>query len=300
MGTNIVVMDGSFHGRTYCAASLTKSKPCYSKGLRPEMGGVNVTRFPYCFHCDKNCDSGECCQGGAPHVHELFKKHVEPCDVAAILIEPVLGEGGYVVPPKAYMQTLRKICDEHGILLICDEVQSGFGRTGKWFATEHFDVRPDILVMAKGIASGFPLSAIAAPRSFMQKQAIGSVGGTYGGNAVAAAAACATIDVIREENLLQNSLDRGEQLRKGLSELQNLKSVKIDVRGLGSMNAIEFKGAEVGTAAKITAKCASEGVLLLTTSAYETIRFIPPLNTTKEEVEKCVGVFVDAVKAIIE
>jgi len=298
--TNIVVMDGSFHGRTYCAASLTKSKPCYSKGLRPEMGGVNTTRFPYCYHCEKNCDSGECCQAGAPHLHELFKKHVEPCDVAAILIEPVLGEGGYVVPPKAYMQTLRKICDEHGILLICDEVQSGFGRTGKWFASEHFDVRPDILCMAKGIGSGLPLSCIAANRSLMAKQPPGTVGGTYNGNVVSCASACATIDVIREENLLENSLERGEQLRAGLNKLGGELKTKIDVRGLGLMTAIEFTGVPAGTVGKITSSCLNKGLILLTTSAYETIRFIPPINTSAEEIDECLTIFSEAVKEIVE
>jgi len=296
---NVIVMDGSFHGRTYAASSFTNSKAIYRKGARPEMGGIQVTNFPYCFHCDHVHSVNGCCMKSAPHINEIFKKQVDPSDVAAIMLEPVLGEGGYVVPPAEYVQSLRKICDEHGILLILDEVQSGFGRTGKWFAHEHFDVRADILIMAKGIASGFPLSAVAANRSLMEKQPIGTVGGTYAGNAVACAAACATIDVIQDEGLLQNSLDRGEQLREGLKELHNL-STKVDIRGLGSMNAIEFKGASYGTVSKITGICASNGVLLLTTSSYETVRFIPPLNTTKEEMDTCIEVFIKATKEVVE
>eukprot|EP00012_Vannella_robusta_P011256 CAMPEP_0206200238 /NCGR_PEP_ID=MMETSP0166-20121206/10766_1 /ASSEMBLY_ACC=CAM_ASM_000260 /TAXON_ID=95228 /ORGANISM="Vannella robusta, Strain DIVA3 518/3/11/1/6" /LENGTH=347 /DNA_ID=CAMNT_0053618549 /DNA_START=353 /DNA_END=1394 /DNA_ORIENTATION=+ len=292
---NVIVMDGSFHGRTYAASSLTNSKSIYRKGARPEMGGISVAPFPYCFHCDNSCSDKGCCMKSAQHISEIFKKQVAADEVAAIMLEPVLGEGGYVVPPAEYVQSLREICDKHGILLILDEVQSGFGRTGKWFAHEHFDVRADIMIMAKGIASGFPLSAIAANRSLMKAQPVGTVGGTYAGNAVACAAASATIDVIQEEGLLQNSLDRGEQLREGLKELESL-STTIDIRGLGSMNAVEFKDVPTGTVSKITSRCASNGVLLLTTSAYETIRFIPPLNTTKEEIDTCVKVFVDAAK----
>lgn len=297
---NIIVMDGSFHGRTYAAASLTNSKAIYRKGFRPEMGGIEVTRFPYCFHCENQNRGTSCCMQSAPHIHEIFKRHCDPSDVAAIMLEPVLGEGGYVVPPAEYVQSLRKICDEHGILLIMDEVQSGFGRTGKWFATEHFNVVPDILIMAKGIASGFPLSGIAAKRSLMKTQPPGTVGGTYGGNVVSCAAACATIDVIKEEGLLENSLSRGDQLRRGLKEGLSGLSTKIDVRGLGSMNAIEFKDVSAGTVGKITKDCADKGLLLLTTSAYETIRFIPPINTSKEEIDECLSIFVDVTKTHVQ
>lgn len=297
---NIIVMDGSFHGRTYATASMTNSKYVYRSGHHPVMGGISVTQFPYCYHCNSKDKSNECCcMSDAHHIQEIFKKHSPPTDVAAIMLEPVLGEGGYVVPPKEYLQSLRKICDEHGILLILDEVQSGFGRTGKWFAVEHFDVEPDILIMAKGIASGFPLSAIASKRSLMQKQIPGSVGGTYGGNAVACAAAVATIDVIREEKLLDNSIERGEQLREGLSVLKDL-DVSIDIRGLGSMNAIEFSNVPAGITSKITAACIEKGLILLTTSAYETIRFIPPLNTTKEEIDECVSIFVDVTRDVLK
>ena len=294
---NVIVMDGSFHGRTYATASLSTSKAVYRVGQRPEMGGINITQFPYCFHCELKSGDKCCCADGH-HVKNIFKKLCNPSEVAAIMLEPVLGEGGYVPAPPEYIRSLRKICDEHGIMLILDEVQSGFGRTGKWFAIEHSDVKPDILVMAKGIASGFPLSAVAANRSLMAKQVPGSVGGTYGGNAVSCAAACATIDVIREEGLLQNALERGEQLRKGLSVLHDLKT-PIDIRGLGLMNAIEFKDAPYGTASKVTAGCIEKGLLLLTTSSYETIRFIPPLNTTEKEMDECISTFVEVVRKTV-
>jgi len=298
---NIMVVDGSFHGRTYATSAMTNSKAIYSKGSRPEMGGIVTTKFPYCFHCDSTKKgSNKCCLECGIDVKELFKKKCDAGDIAAIMLEPVLGEGGYVVPPASYMHSLRKICDENGILLIFDEVQSGFGRTGKWFAHEHFEVKPDILIMAKGIASGFPLSCIAANKSLMEKQPPGSVGGTYGGNAVACASAVATIDVIQEEKLLSNALERGDQLRKGLEELKDLKSVEIDIRGLGLMNAIEFKGANQGTASKITQGCLSKNLVLLTTSAYETIRFIPALNTTKEEIDEALSTFKSVVRETLK
>merc|ERR1711907_348970 len=232
----------------------------------------------YCCHCQTRPTSG-CCGNPLSQLEQMFKKQVTPSNVAAIILEPVLGEGGYVVPPKSFLEGLRQICDREGILLVFDEVQSGFGRTGKFFAIEHFGVRPDVLVMAKGIASG----------------------GTYNANAVACAAANATIDAIREENMLQNALDRGEQLRNGLNNLQKeLPNVPMNVRGLGLMSAIEFIGAPTGTVSKITAGCVEKDFLLLTTSIYETIRFIPPLNTSAAEMDDCLRIFTSVVKNVFK
>jgi len=298
--SEIITMDGSFHGRGFCTASLTNSKAIYRTGCVPGMSGVHVMPFAYCCHCQTRPASG-CCGSPLAQLEQMFKKQVTPSNVAAIILEPVLGEGGYVVPPKSFLDGLRQICDREGILLVFDEVQSGFGRTGKFFAIEHFGVRPDVLIMAKGIASGFPLSGIAASRSLMQKQSLGSVGGTYNANAVACAAANATIDAIREENMLQNALDRGEQLRNGLNNLQKeLPNVPMNVRGLGLMSAIEFIGAPAGTVSKITTGCVEKDLLLLTTSIYETIRFIPPLNTSAAEMDDCLRIFSSVVKNVFK
>lgn len=300
--TDLITVEGSFHGRTYATASMTNSKEIYRRGANPGMGGVHVIPFTYCAHCNQKPAGSGCCLNSIKQLEYLFKTRVTPKNVAAIVIEPVLGEGGYVLATKEYFQALRKICDREGILLIVDEIQSGFGRTGKWFGIENFDVRPDILVAAKGIASGLPLSVVASNRSVMETQPAGSVGGTFNGNIVAMAASVATIDVIREENLLQNSLDRGVQVRDGLSSLkQDLASkVNIDVRGLGSMNGIEFVGAPAGTVSKITTECGKKDLLLLSTSCFETIRFIPPLTTTPQEVDTALNIFTSVVKDLFK
>lgn len=185
--TNIIVFQGSFHGRTVGTMSMTTSKTVYRIGYQPLMPGVFVAPFPYAYRYgwDEETTVDFCLN----ELDFLLLSQTAPSETAAIIIEPVLGEGGYVVPPQRFMAALRALCDEHGILLIADEVQSGFGRTGKFFAHEHFGITPDIMVMAKGLASGLPLSGIAASKDLMAKWLPGSHGGTYGGNALACAAA---------------------------------------------------------------------------------------------------------------
>ena len=170
----------------------------------------------------------------------MLASQTAPKDTAAILIESVLGEGGYIVPPTSFMKGLREICDKHGMLLIFDEVQSGFGRTGKWFALEHFDVIPDIITAAKGLASGMPLSGVFSRTDIMKKLDVGSIGGTYGGNAVACAAGVATIRVMRDEKMLENASEKGIQLMTGLRKLQEEYPQIGDVRGKGLMIGTEF------------------------------------------------------------
>lgn len=207
---NIIVMQGSYHGRTFGTMGLTKSKTVYGAGFAPFMPGIFTSPFPYCTQCSVATASNgtygfdKCCQNPLHELKVLLKQQTTPGDTAAILIEPVLGEGGYVVPPPSFLPGVRKICDEHGILLILDEVQSGFGRTGKYFASEYWNVRPDIMVMAKGIANGMPLSGIVANKGLMDKQNPGSMGGTYAGNAVACAAGVACAEVMQEEKVLDN------------------------------------------------------------------------------------------------
>ena len=207
-----------------------------------------------------------------------------------MVIEPVLGEGGYVVPPSGFLEGLREICDEHGILLIADEIQSGFGRTGRWCAHEHFDVVPDIMVMAKGLASGLPLAGMVAPMELMERWVPGSEGGTYGGNAVACAAAVATIQAIRDEGMVENAQARGEQLMSGLRQLQERYPRIGDVRGLGLMVGVEFtdpQGKPDKKSAKVVQQaCKEERLLLLTCGTWDnTIRVIPPLVVTAEQIE---------------
>jgi 4-aminobutyrate aminotransferase len=213
-----------------------------------------------------------------------------PEETAAILIEPVLGEGGYVVPPPGFLEGLREICDEHGMLLIVDEIQSGFGRTGRWFGYEHFGATPDIIVIAKGVASGLPLAGVIARMKLMERWTPGAEGGTYGGNAVACAAAVATIRVMRDEGLVQNAQARGEELMTGLRHLQERYPGIGDVRGLGLMVGVEFTDSQ-GKPDKKTAKamqeaCLEERLLLLTCGTWDnTVRFIPPLVVTSEQIQ---------------
>ncbi|KAI8994714.1 pyridoxal phosphate-dependent transferase [Pilobolus umbonatus] len=306
---NIIVFQGSYHGRTFGTMALTTSKTIYSAGFAPLMPGVHVATYPYyqqwAAHKEdpKKFDAEWCGQESLEQLEILLKQRSDPKDTAAILIEPILGEGGYVVPPKNFLQGLRKICDKHDILLICDEVQSGFGRTGKMFAVEHFDVEPDIIVMAKGIASGYPLSAIVSRKEIMDQQPPGSMGGTYSGSAIACAAAKATLQIFDEENLLENCNARSEQFFKGLQEKippMLPAGVKCDIRGKGLMLGIEFMGVPYGFANSVASEALKLDTILLTTSIYETIRLIPPLNITKEDTDLAIERVVSSVSSAIK
>ncbi len=298
----VIVFQGSFHGRTTGAVALTNSKARYRLHAGQLPGGIQVTSFPYCVRCPRRGATEGCCQQGLPDLRELLATRMPPEMVAAILIEPVLGEGGYVVPPPWFLPALRALCDEHGILLIADEVQSGFGRTGRMFAVEHTKTTPDIMVMAKGLGSGLPISAIAAPRAIMSKWTPGSHGGTYGANAVACAAAAATVRVIREEKLVENAAAMGKLLIDGLRGMQANHPGLVDVRGLGLMIAAEFAladGAPDGKRAKqIMHTCAGEGLLILTCGPHDNVlRLIPPLIVNQQQVHDGLAILRAAIDA---
>ncbi|MFN7124120.1 MAG: aminotransferase class III-fold pyridoxal phosphate-dependent enzyme, partial [Hydrogenophaga sp.] len=214
---NIVVFQGSFHGRTIGAASLTTSGTKFRAGFSPLMGGVVVSPFPAAYRY--GWSEQEATAFALRELDYVLATTTAPAETAAFLVEPVLGEGGYVPANAAFMAGLRERADQHGILLVVDEVQTGWGRTGRFWGHDHFEVRPDVLVTAKGLASGFPLSGIAASRELMSKAWPGSQGGTYGGNAVACAAAIATLDVIVEEELVENARVVGAALARGLSKV---------------------------------------------------------------------------------
>ena len=298
---NIIVFQGSFHGRTALTMALTTSKTIYRAGYQPLPAGVFVAPYPYTYRYGWSPEETEafCLR----EVEFLLRTQTAPFETAAILVEPVLGEGGYVVPTPGFLAGLRRICDQHGLLLIADEIQSGFGRTGKWFAIQHFGVEPDILIMAKGLASGLPLSGIAARRELMERWIPGSHGGTYGGNAVACAAAVATIRVIREEGLLENAQQMGALLMEQLRKLQAKFPIIGDVRGLGLMIGVEFTAPD-GTPAKDLAKavvkgCLKRHLLLLTCGPWDnTVRWIPPLVVTREQIEEALAIFKEAVEEI--
>jgi 4-aminobutyrate aminotransferase len=285
---NIVVFQGGFHGRTVAAASLTTAGTRFSAGFAPLMAGVHMAPFPYAYRY--GWDERTAVDFALRELDYLLLSRTAPADTAAFLIEPVLGDGGYLPTPPAFLDGLRERADEHGIVLILDEVQAGCGRTGKFWGHQHSGITPDIVITAKGLASGFPISAIAAPTGLMAKGWPGSQGGTYGGNAVAAAAACATLDVIRDEGLVENARIRGEQLEMGLAQLQLKYEAIGDVRGLGLMQGIEFVGPDgrpdSAGASAVQQATTRHGLLSLTCGpAGNVVRLIPALVVTSEEID---------------
>ncbi len=292
--TNVIVFQGSFHGRTAMTMALTTSKTIYRVGYQPLPAGVFVAPYPYAYRY--GWSEEETVAFCLNEVELLLKMQTAPAETAAILVEPVLGEGGYVVPPADFLPGLRRICDEHDILLIADEVQSGFGRTGEWFAIQHFDAAPDIMTIAKGVASGLPLSGVVARRELMDCWTPGSHGGTYGGNAVACAAAVATVRAIRDEGMLENARQRGAELMEELRVLQRQFPVIGDVRGLGLMIGVELTAAD-GSPASDLAKAVIQGCLdrqlmLLTCGLWgNTVRWIPPLIVTAEQLAEALWIF---------
>jgi 4-aminobutyrate aminotransferase len=298
---NVIVFQGSFHGRTVGTMSLTTSKTIYRAGFQPLMPGVFVAPYPYAFRYGWEVE--ETSRWCLEELRLLLLTQTAPQETAAILIEPVLGEGGYVVPPVSFLRGLRQIADDYEILLIADEIQSGFGRTGRWFAHEHFDVVPDIITIAKGLASGMPLSGVIAPLAIMEKWTPGSHGGTYGGNAVAAAAAVATIQTIRAENLLENARQRGQQLISGLKALQSSYPAIGDVRGLGLMIGSELRDSQ-GKPDKATAKaivhaCLERQLILLTCGPWDnTVRWIPPLVVSEMQIAEALDIFGSALAEV--
>eukprot|EP01062_Namystynia_karyoxenos_P083987 TRINITY_DN9791_c0_g1_i1.p1 TRINITY_DN9791_c0_g1~~TRINITY_DN9791_c0_g1_i1.p1 ORF type:complete len:500 (+),score=138.26 TRINITY_DN9791_c0_g1_i1:99-1502(+) len=294
---NIIAMQGAYHGRTLLTMSMTTSKTIFRKGYGPHASGIHIAPYPYCHRCE--CASKDPCLRPLQLLEVMLETHTAPEETAAIVIEPVLGEGGYVPAPTHYLQGLRELCDKHGMLLVFDEVQSGFGRTGKYFAAEHSGVRPDILVFAKGVASGMPLSGIASRRELMDRQHPGCQGGTYAGNAVACAASSATIDVLTEGSVLANAQERSKQLFDGLRKMQSDGVAPIaDIRGLGLMIGVELDDTRVmkGTANAVSKGCLERGLLLLNTGNFESLRLMPPLTVTEEECQKALGIIAEALR----
>lgn len=291
--SKIVVFEGGYHGRTHLTMGMTTSSVIYRQKMASSQD-IFVSSFPYELH-------GTSVEQSLKDLQTLFKTRCLPEEVAAMVIEPVLGEGGYVPAQKEFLVGLRKMCDEHGILLVIDEVQTGFGRTGNLFEIEQL-VEPDILVMAKGLASGFPLSAIAANNELTDQQEPGTMGGTYAGNAVSCAAAVATQQVIEEERLVENSKKMGYKLWSGLCDLQHQYPDMIrDVRGPGCMVGVELnEGAPAGTSKKLSLACLERDLLLLPASIYPTVRFIPPLIVNESDIDRGLDIFEKALKEVTE
>jgi 4-aminobutyrate aminotransferase len=269
----------------------------------PLLSGIYFAPYPYYFRSPFGAAPAEADDYYLSELKSLFDTMVMPDDVAAILVETIAGEGGYLVPSARWLQEVRATCDEHGIMLILDEIQTGVGRTGAMWGFEHFDVVPDIMTVAKGIASGLPVSAVVANKSTMDKWPPGSHGGTYGANAVGTAAAAETLRVMRDEHLPENAAEIGDVLQQGLREIQANHPVIGEVRGLGLMLAVEFvdqTGEPNPTAvSKVIASCLEENVLLINCGTYDqAIRVIPPLVVDRQQAKEFLAIFERAVACI--
>ncbi len=300
----IVAFRGGFHGRTLGATSITSSNPNYRRGYEPLLPGVYLSQFPAVYR-DFGGDETRAVEIAFRHLRDLFHSTIDPDEVAAIVVEPVQGEGGYVPAPPAFLQILRHVCDRHGILLVADEIQTGFGRTGRMWAFEHAGIVPDVVCMAKAIANGLPLSAMASSRALQERWGKGAHGSTFGGNPVACAAGLAVLEEIRERDLVANAAARGAQLTAGLREIAAADARIGDVRGPGLMIGVELvrdratREPDGETCDALIHRCADEGLLLLSCGVeHNVIRWIAPLDVTSEEIGEALGIFGRALASI--
>ena len=288
-----IVFSGSFHGRTHLGMAMTTSKTGYRAGHAPLPAGVFIAPYPDPLAADTDAEVARALAG----FDHLLKAVTAPTETAAVILEPVLGEGGYVPAPPAFIHGLVERCRAHGMLFVADEVQSGAGRTGKMFAVEHYGIEPDVICMAKGIASGFPFAALGTRRELDDRWPTGSHGGTYGGNPMGCAAAMATIELLREPGFLDNVVQRGAQLTDGIRRLQHEHPVIAQVRGPGLMVGTEFT--DPARVAAVQRHCLTEGhLILMNAGTYgKCLRWMPPLVVDEAEIAEALDVFEAALKA---
>jgi len=297
--SGVIAFEGGFHGRTLLSLTLTSKTHPYKAGLGPFA--PEVYRVPYAQEY-----RGPSAEEALAHLRRTFVTQVAPEGVAALVIEPVQGEGGFLVPPRAFLEGVRELCDEHGIVLVVDEVQTGFGRTGTFFAVEHFGIEPDLITVAKSIAGGLPLSAVIGKAEIMDAPGDSAVGGTYVGNPVAQAAALAVLDIFEEEHLVERAGEIGERIRARMLAWQERFGAIGDVRGLGAMLAIELvtdratKEPAAELARAVVRAAAERGLLLLTAGIYSNcIRVLVPLVVTDAELDEALGVWEDALAVTV-
>jgi len=303
----IIAFEDAFHGRTMMTLALTSKTHPYKAGFAPFPGDVYRIPYAYCYRCSYSLKYPSCDLYCARHLEDTFKRVVASEDVAAVIAEPVLGEGGFVVPPPDYFRVLMEICHKHGVLFIADEVQSGFGRTGTLFASEHYGIEPDILVSAKSIGGGLPLAAITGRAEIMDAPGHGGLGGTFAGNPISCAAALAVLDLFDKEGLLARANEVGRQFQKRAKEWQKQWPVIGEVRGLGGMQAIELvKSIESREPAadqtkQITKYCYEHGLITLSAGSYSNvIRVLVPLVVTDAQLEEGLDVLEAALQSVCE
>jgi 4-aminobutyrate aminotransferase / (S)-3-amino-2-methylpropionate transaminase / 5-aminovalerate transaminase len=301
----VICFDNAFHGRTYLTMSLTSKVRPYKLHLGAMAPAIYRAHFPYCYRCLWGLTYPQCgvhC-GEAYFEESFFKLNVDAEEVAAIILEPIQGEGGFITPPPEYLAQIRQVCDRHGIVLIVDEVQTGFGRTGKMFAAQHFGVEADIITSAKSLGGGLPLGAVTGTAAIMDAVHPGGLGGTYGGNPLACRAALAVLTVIEEEKLLEKSAKLGQQVRRALMELQKKCRLIGEVRGLGAMLALELvtdrasKKPAADAAKKLTVYCRERGLIILDCGTLgNNIRTLMPLTITEEQLAKGLSILEEGLK----
>jgi 4-aminobutyrate aminotransferase len=300
----IIAFQGAFHGRTFGAMSVTSSAINYRVGHEPLLPSVYLTTFPAVYR-GYGGDEDAAVAGAMADLRMLVSTAIPPSAVGSILIEPVQGEGGFTPAPTAFLRELRAFCDEHGILLIADEVQCGYGRTGRMWGIEHAGIVPDVVVLGKAIANGLPLSAIVSSRAVQERWGRGAHGSTFGGNPVSCAAGIAVLETIESEGLLENAEARGAELRAGLERIAAEDDRIGDIRGPGLMVGVEFvrdrrmREPDASLPDRLSAACADNGLLILTCgSQHEVVRWIPPLDVTAAEISEGVEIFGETLAAI--
>lgn len=301
----IIAFTGGFHGRTLGAASVTSMKTKYRQHYEPLLPGIYFAEYPYAYRCPLGDTDEAALEWSISSIQKIFDRFISPDDVAAFLVEPVQGEGGYIVPPADFLSSLRSICDQHGILLILDEIQSGFGRTGEMFAAQVFNVKPDIMAIAKGIANGMPLSAVASSKGLMTRWLAGSHGTTFGGNPVACAAALAVLEVFKEEKILENCRKMGRLMLDRFLSFKDKYDFVGDARGLGLMTAMEFilpgqdKKENPVACLKFLNGCLQKGLVgYMAGLKSQVVRFMPPLNITQEQTEEALSIMEQSLEKI--
>src|SRR6266481_4016865 len=299
----VICFEDAFHGRTLLTMSLTSKTHPYKAGFAPFASDIYRIPYAYVYRGEK----GATAESFANHLEDAFKRVVGPESVAAVIAEPVLGEGGFVVPPWDYLRILHGICRKHGIVFIADEVQSGIARTGKWFASEHFGIEPDLITTAKSLGGGLPIAAITGRAEIMDAPGPGGLGGTFAGNPLSCAAALATLDLFEKTDLLQRANELGDRFQRRAREWQRRWPIIGDVRGLGGMQAIELvKSQEDKTPAtdetkKITQYCYEHGLITITAGSYSNvIRVLVPLVATDEQIDEGLDVLESALAAVCD
>jgi len=303
----IIAFEDAFHGRTMMTLALTSKTHPYKAGFAPFPGDVYRVPFAYCYRCSYNLKYPSCDLYCARHLEDTFKRVVANEEVAAVIAEPVMGEGGFIAPPPDYFKVLIDLCHKYGVLFIADEVQSGFGRTGTMFASEHYGIEPDLIVTAKSLGGGLPLAAITGRSEIMDAPAVGGLGGTFAGNPLSCAAALATLDLFETTNLLTRANELGDRFQRRAREWQRRWPLVGDVRGLGGMQAIELvKSQETKTPAteetkQITQYCYEHGLITITAGTYSNvIRVLVPLVATNDQMDEGLDVLESALAAVCD